>query len=77
MKFEHTQPYENWFWEKNRIELKKAFVNNVDTSSKTLHFKDGGKMQYDKLVIATGSKPNKFGWLGHVLAIQIYWVYFQ
>ena len=21
MKFEHTQPYENWFWEKNRIEL--------------------------------------------------------
>ena len=67
MKFEHTQPYENWFWEKNRIELKKAFVNNVDTSSKTLHFKDGGKMQYDKLVIATGSKPNKFGWIGQDL----------
>ena len=21
MKFEHTQPYENWFWKKNRIEL--------------------------------------------------------
>ena len=26
MKFEHTQPYENWFWEKNRIELKKGYV---------------------------------------------------
>ena len=26
MKFEHTQPYENWFWKKNRIELKKAYV---------------------------------------------------
>ncbi|HAH38282.1 MAG TPA: FAD-dependent oxidoreductase, partial [Algoriphagus sp.] len=20
MKFEHTQPYENWFWQKNRID---------------------------------------------------------
>mgnify|MGYP000265332673 FL=1 len=20
MKFEHTQPYENWFWKKNRID---------------------------------------------------------
>ena len=24
MKFEHTQPYENWFWKKNSIELKKG-----------------------------------------------------
>ena len=24
MKFEHTQPYENWFWKKNRIDLKKG-----------------------------------------------------
>ena len=21
MKFEHTQPYENWFWKKNRLNL--------------------------------------------------------
>lgn len=26
MKFEHTQPYENWFWQKNRIELKKPLL---------------------------------------------------
>ena len=24
MKYEHTKPYEDWFWEKNRIELNKA-----------------------------------------------------
>ena len=23
MKFEHIKPYEDWFWEKNRIELKR------------------------------------------------------
>ncbi|MCE7053239.1 NAD(P)/FAD-dependent oxidoreductase [Algoriphagus sp. AGSA1] len=67
MKFEHTQPYENWFWEKNRIELKEAWVRSIDFSAKTLHFKSGDNMSYDELVIATGSKPNKFGWPGEDL----------
>jgi NAD(P)H-nitrite reductase large subunit len=67
MKFEHTQPYENWFWEKNRINLKKGFVENVDALNRTLHFSNGEQLQYDKLVIATGSKPNKFGWPGQDL----------
>jgi NADPH-dependent 2,4-dienoyl-CoA reductase/sulfur reductase-like enzyme len=67
MKFEHTQPYENWFWEKNRINLKKGYVKRVDTNNKTLHFAKGDELQYDKLIIATGSKPNKFGWPGQDL----------
>ena len=67
MKFEHTQPYENWFWEKNRINLKKGYVEKIDTSTKRLHFSSGEQLDYDKLVIATGSKPNKFGWPGQDL----------
>lgn len=67
MKFEHTQPYENWFWGKNNIILKKGFVKTVDTHTKTLHFLEGDTMVYDKLIIATGSKPNKFGWSGEDL----------
>ena len=67
MKFEHTQPYENWFWEKNSINLKKAYVRNIDVTSKTLNFEEGDSLQYDKLIIATGSKPNKFGWPGQDL----------
>ncbi len=67
MKFEHTQPYENWFWEKNRINLKKAYVRNIDVTSKTLNFEEGESLRYDKLIIATGSKPNKFGWPGQDL----------
>ncbi|WP_055442612.1 NAD(P)/FAD-dependent oxidoreductase [Lacinutrix himadriensis] len=67
MKFEHTQPYENSFWKKNNIELKKGFVKSIDTASKTLQFAEGDSLQYDKLVIATGSKPNKFGWPGQDL----------
>ena len=67
MKFEHTQPYENWFWKKNRIELKKGYVEKIDTKNSTLHFAEGDSLQYDKLIIATGSKPNKFGWPGQDL----------
>ncbi|MFD0963605.1 NAD(P)/FAD-dependent oxidoreductase [Pseudofulvibacter geojedonensis] len=67
MKFEHTQPYENWFWKKNRIELKKGFVTNVDTTNNQLVFADNSNLKYDKLILATGSKPNKFGWPGQDL----------
>jgi len=67
MKFEHTQPYEDWFWEKNRIELKQGYVSKVDTSNKQLNFENGETLAYDKLVLATGSKPNKFGWPGQDL----------
>ncbi|MBD0830783.1 NAD(P)/FAD-dependent oxidoreductase [Aestuariibaculum sediminum] len=67
MTFEHTQPYENWFWKKNNINLIKAFVKAVDTKTKTLHFSNKAQLNYDKLIIASGSKPNKFGWPGQDL----------
>ena len=67
MKFEHTQPYESWFWKKNNIDLKKGFVININSANKELEFKGGEKLSYDKLIIATGSKPNKFGWPGQDL----------
>ena len=65
--FQHTQPYEPWFWKKNKIELKKGFVTNINTSNKELEFSNGEKFSFDKLIIATGSKPNKFGWPGQDL----------
>jgi len=67
MKFEHTQPYEPWFWKKNRIELKQAYVEKVDTNNSNLILKGGETFSYDKLILATGSKPNKFGWPGQDL----------
>ncbi len=64
MKFEHTQPYEPWFWKKNNIELKQGWVATVDSVTKTLQFTNGDTLVYDQLIIATGSKPNRFGWPG-------------
>ncbi|WP_340064874.1 FAD/NAD(P)-binding oxidoreductase [Ascidiimonas aurantiaca] len=67
MKFEHTKPYEDHFWKKNKIALKKGWVSQVSIHNQILHFEDGTEMAYDKLIIATGSKPNKFGWQGQDL----------
>lgn len=67
MKFEHTQPYENNFWGKNTIELKQGLVTHVSADNKVLKFDDGTELFYDKLIIASGSKPNKFGWPGQDL----------
>lgn len=67
MKYEHTKPYEDWFWEKNRIALKQAWVEQVDFKNKKLLFQDGSTLPYDILVLATGSIPNKFGWPGQEL----------
>ncbi|HLW32695.1 MAG TPA: NAD(P)/FAD-dependent oxidoreductase [Aequorivita sp.] len=64
MRWQDIKPYEDWFWKKNRLDLKKAYVESVDTDNKTLHFKEGGSLTYDKLILATGSTTNSFGWKG-------------
>lgn len=67
MKFEHTKPYEDYFWKKNQIDLVKNFVKKVDTQNNSLMFSDGSSIHYDVLVLATGSKSNKFDWPGQNL----------
>lgn len=64
MEFRHTQPYENWFWRKNEIELVKDWVKQIDFEQKCLKLADSPDLQYDQLIIATGSVSNKFGWPG-------------
>jgi NAD(P)H-nitrite reductase large subunit len=67
MKFEHTQPYENCFWAKNNIALKKGRVNAVFPEKNEIVFENGGILTYDYLVLATGSKLNKYNWPGQGL----------
>ncbi|WP_339903657.1 FAD-dependent oxidoreductase, partial [uncultured Cyclobacterium sp.] len=67
MKYEHTKPYADDFWSKNRITLKFGWVNQVDFANRHLNFDNGEKLAYDKLILATGSKPNYFGWPGQDL----------
>ncbi|HET8962662.1 MAG TPA: FAD-dependent oxidoreductase [Chitinophagales bacterium] len=67
MRYQDTKPYEDWFWEKNNIELKRAWVNAIQSENKQIVFEDGSAMPYDTLLIATGSKSNMFSWPGNNL----------
>jgi 3-phenylpropionate/trans-cinnamate dioxygenase ferredoxin reductase subunit len=57
MKFEHTQPYENWFWNKNNIQLIQEKVTKVESDKKHVLLQSGEVIPYDKLILALGSKP--------------------
>jgi NAD(P)H-nitrite reductase large subunit len=59
MKYEHTKPYEDWFWEKNKLKLVKDHVVAIDIKEKKIQFQSGTSLIYDKLVIATGSVSNR------------------
>lgn len=67
LKFEHLYPYERDFWYKQQLELLRQTVIRVETNVKRLAFADGSFLNYDVLVIASGSTPNKYGWPGQEL----------
>ena len=68
MTYEHTKPYEDWFWEKSNIELVRDYVQKVDTSErKRSAFRVVCTLNYDVLLLATGSSGNRAGWPGENL----------
>ncbi|WP_034260796.1 NAD(P)/FAD-dependent oxidoreductase [Altibacter lentus] len=64
MRWEDIKPYEDYFWEKNRLELRRGYVKSIVPKETTLLFDDGSHMTYDQLIIASGSTTNTFGWEG-------------
>jgi NAD(P)H-nitrite reductase large subunit len=67
MEWKNIKPYEDWFWEKNDISLIFAEVTSIDTENKRITLDNDAKIDYNKLLIASGSKSNKFGWQGQDL----------
>jgi NADH oxidase (H2O2-forming) len=83
LKFQHTQPYEREFWEKNKINLACGYAEKIDPLEKKVYItantakspakniytpsQEGEWLFYDQLIIASGSKPNRFGWKGENL----------
>lgn len=67
MTYKDTKPYADEFWAKNRITLKRGWVESIHTTAKNLTFENGETLLYDELILATGSTPNRFGWPGQDL----------
>jgi NAD(P)H-nitrite reductase large subunit len=71
LKYEHTKPYEDWFWKKNKIDLMMDHVEEVRPAENKLTLKSGKQISYDVLILATGSGSNTFEWPGrHLRGVQ-------
>jgi NAD(P)H-nitrite reductase large subunit len=67
MSYRDTKPHQDHTWADNRIDLVRAWITAIDTDSRQLILHGSGDLAYDKLLIATGAKSNKFGWPGQDL----------
>ena len=67
MKYEHTKPYEDWFWEKNNIKLLHKRVSEINPNNKQIILDDGEQINYDTLVVAAGSVTAMHNWPGKQL----------
>jgi NADPH-dependent 2,4-dienoyl-CoA reductase/sulfur reductase-like enzyme len=68
LRYRDTKPFEDSMWAKKRIELVRGWVTRVDTAQRRLEFAGRAPLSYDRLLLALGSKPNRFGWPGQELA---------
>ena len=74
MRFQETKPFEDSFWEEKELNLIRAWVTGIDVEKRELALHGAAPIHYDKLLIATGSKSNKFGWPGQDLdGVQGLW----
>lgn len=86
MRYADTKPYEDAHWSELRIDLVKDWVVGLDLERRQLRLHRGGSasssgsptgaasLSFDRLLLATGSKPNRFGWKGQDLAgVQGLW----
>jgi NADPH-dependent 2,4-dienoyl-CoA reductase/sulfur reductase-like enzyme len=74
MRYQDTKPFEDSLWGERRIELLRAWVTRIDVARKRLELHAQPPLAYDKLLVATGSKPNRFGWPGQDLdGVQGLW----
>jgi NADPH-dependent 2,4-dienoyl-CoA reductase/sulfur reductase-like enzyme len=68
LRFQDTKPYEDRFWDRKQIERIRGWVTTVDTKKGEVILDGRSSVFYDKLLIATGSQSNKFGWPGQDLS---------
>ncbi|MDA0334938.1 MAG: FAD-dependent oxidoreductase, partial [bacterium] len=67
MSYQETKPHPDSTWADNRIDLVRDWITDIDTAGKQLALHKGGTLAYDRLLIATGARSNKFGWPGQDL----------
>jgi NAD(P)H-nitrite reductase large subunit len=68
MRYSDTKPYADHYWPKHRIDLVRDWVEEIDAPNRRLVLRNGAPISYDRLLLATGSQPARYGWPGQHLA---------
>ena len=58
------EPLERSVYVRQRIELLRDWVVDMDPAAGTIQLERGGALPYDRLVFAVGARPNMFPWTG-------------
>jgi NADPH-dependent 2,4-dienoyl-CoA reductase/sulfur reductase-like enzyme len=61
---QNLEPYERGAYARQRIQLVRDWVVDLDAGARRLTLERGGSLAYDRLVFAVGASPNMFGWEG-------------
>jgi NADPH-dependent 2,4-dienoyl-CoA reductase/sulfur reductase-like enzyme len=64
MTLRDLEPYERSAYDRLRIERVRGWVTDLDAARKELRIGGGGAIGYDRLLLATGSQPNRIPWPG-------------
>ncbi len=67
IRYEDLKPYPDSFWARNRITLIQAHAIAIRTKERVVELASGEHLSFDTLILATGSRPNRFGWQGEFL----------
>jgi len=59
-----TEPYDRAFYDRMRFERRSGRVTHLDGAGHALVFEDGARLEYDKLLLAVGSKAREAPWPG-------------
>ena len=62
------KPWPDDLWRRERIDLVRGWVTGIDLERRRLTLDGSSGLGFDRLVLATGSRPNRFGWPGQDLA---------
>ncbi|WP_201985977.1 NAD(P)/FAD-dependent oxidoreductase [Hymenobacter rubidus] len=68
MRLSDIKPYEDWFWDENRLGLVYATATALNTAEQLVVLNNGTTLRYDALLLATGSESKLGGWPGQHLA---------
>jgi NAD(P)H-nitrite reductase large subunit len=58
------EPFERSAYEKQKINLVRDRVVDIDDDAKRVTLESGEALEYDRLLLAVGAKPRMFGWEG-------------